>query len=383
MDSIISELIELNQKGSTLLGVGPMSKNCVDATIELSNEYNIPIFLIASRRQIEAKELGGGYSNNWTTESFAQYVKEKDKKKKVILCRDHGGPWQNTFEITEKMNFEEAMSTTKKSFSADIKSGFKFLHIDPSENITSSLNNNKIFETIFELYEFCLNEAKRKNKEIELEISVGKDSDPAQNISEIENNLLTIEKFCLNNGFKKPFFSAIRIGTHVKERKNIGKFNENCQSQLIKKEMNKIIRICNSKKIMMKHHNTDYLSDIALKMHTKLGIHGANVAPEFGVKETTEILNLLKKNKLQKEYEEFIEISFNSNKWKKWIIDGNNPSKEEKAIIVGHYVFSNPEFLDLKYRIEDKLKDISDLDEYLKNSIKGNIKKYLQCFKLI
>ena len=36
-----------------------MSKNCVDVTIDLSNNYEIPIFLIASRRQIDSEEFSG------------------------------------------------------------------------------------------------------------------------------------------------------------------------------------------------------------------------------------------------------------------------------------------------------------------------------------
>ena len=40
---------------------------------------------------------------------------------------------------------------------------------------------------------------------------------------------------------------------------------------------------------MLKEHNADYLSDNALKWHKKFGIHGANVAPEFGVCETKAI----------------------------------------------------------------------------------------------
>jgi len=31
-------------KGKTLLGVGPMSKNCVDATIEIANQYKYQSF---------------------------------------------------------------------------------------------------------------------------------------------------------------------------------------------------------------------------------------------------------------------------------------------------------------------------------------------------
>ena len=33
----------LSKKESTLLGVGPMSVNCVHATVEIANENNIPL----------------------------------------------------------------------------------------------------------------------------------------------------------------------------------------------------------------------------------------------------------------------------------------------------------------------------------------------------
>ena len=43
----------------TLLGVGPMSLNCVDSAIELSNSHRINLILIASRRQIDSEEFNG------------------------------------------------------------------------------------------------------------------------------------------------------------------------------------------------------------------------------------------------------------------------------------------------------------------------------------
>jgi len=55
----------LINKNSTLLGVGPMSVNCVDASIEIADKNNIPLMLIASRRQVDAECFGGGYVNNW------------------------------------------------------------------------------------------------------------------------------------------------------------------------------------------------------------------------------------------------------------------------------------------------------------------------------
>ena len=44
-----------------------MSINCVDAAIELANENDVPMFLIANHRQIDFEQFSGGcklfYSN--------------------------------------------------------------------------------------------------------------------------------------------------------------------------------------------------------------------------------------------------------------------------------------------------------------------------------
>ena len=100
----------------TLLGVGPMSINCVNATIELANDHEVPILMIASRRQIDSEEFGGGYVNNWKTNEFARYVTEKDKKCKILLARDHGGPWQSQIDVENKLSLKNAMKMAKKSF---------------------------------------------------------------------------------------------------------------------------------------------------------------------------------------------------------------------------------------------------------------------------
>ena len=55
------------------INIGPMSKNIVDAIIRFSNETNIPIDLIASRRQVD---YDIGYIG-WNTKEFSTYVKEK------------------------------------------------------------------------------------------------------------------------------------------------------------------------------------------------------------------------------------------------------------------------------------------------------------------
>ena len=71
------KLIKFINLKKTILGVGPMSLNCIDAANIVSNDYKIPMFLICSRRQIDSQSHGGGYVNNWTTEELNSYLKSK------------------------------------------------------------------------------------------------------------------------------------------------------------------------------------------------------------------------------------------------------------------------------------------------------------------
>ena len=141
----------VTQRRCTLLGVGPMSKNCVDSVIELANDYEIPLMLIASRRQVDSEEFNGGYVNGWSTERFAKYVIDRDKKGFVLLARDHGGPWQNDKEKSEGLSLHRAMESAKKSFKSDIESGFGILHIDPSIDIHGSPTVDEILLRVYEL----------------------------------------------------------------------------------------------------------------------------------------------------------------------------------------------------------------------------------------
>ena len=154
----------LVKRRNTMLGVGPMSKNCVDAVLEITNQLNIPIFLIASRRQIECKSLGGGYCNNWDTKSFSKYVFKKDKKKLTILSRDHGGPFQGNVEIEKKNDYKTTLNQAKQSFKFDIDNNFKIIHIDTSYGLDKIIPKTKSLEMLFELYAFVCNYAKKQKK---------------------------------------------------------------------------------------------------------------------------------------------------------------------------------------------------------------------------
>ena len=381
--NIIKQFI--TKKQCTVLGIGPMSKNCVDVVIELVNTYDIPLMLIASRRQIESAELGGGYVNNWSTEEFSKYIEKNDKNQNIILCRDHGGPYQNENENKKNYSFDEVMENAKKSFSVDIQSNFQIIHIDPTENLISDLTQDEMLNRIYDLYEFCYSIANKYNKKIFVEISLGKEDGGISNFSEIEYGIKNIKEFCNNKKLPLPLFMVIKTGNHVLETRNIGILEDIVDGKRLEEEdeIKKMIKFCNKENIMIKEHNGDYLGESTLRYHPKIGIHGINVAPEFGVIETKAILTYFEQNNLEEFKEKFIDIAYNSKKWEKWIMPNSTTTKNDKAIISGHYVFSSPEFKNLKNEILEKIDEKENFDKFLKSEIKKSIMKYLKNLKMI
>jgi len=369
-------------RNCTLLGVGPMSKNCVDATIDLAEQYKTPIMLIASRRQIDSAQFGGGYVENWTTEQFANYVNEKDVNKNIILARDHGGPWQNELEKSQNMNFKDAMQSAKDSYKADIDAGFHMLHIDPSVDIHSQPNTDQILERVYELYDFCWSYAQQKNQDIIFEIGTEEQSGGNNSKEELEYTLECMQNFCNANKMPFPSFVVIQAGTRVMETKNIGSFESpvRIENELPPEiQIPQMIDICNKYGIYMKEHNTDYLSTESLHWQPRLGIHAANIAPEFGVAETKAFVNALEENSHTDLLNDFFQISYDSMKWKKWMLKDTNASDMDRAIIAGHYVFSSDEFIKLKAEAIDR---IDDLNYILKNKVKESIYRYMKAFNL-
>ena len=64
--------------------IGPMTLNVVNS-VKKFNEKNNFFGLIPSRRQVECSNMGGGYVNNWSTESFKSHAEG------TLILRDHGG----------------------------------------------------------------------------------------------------------------------------------------------------------------------------------------------------------------------------------------------------------------------------------------------------
>lgn len=348
-----SKLNSSIKQGKTILGVGPMSWNCIDSVIEVANEQQIPIQLIASRRQVERAALGGGYVTS--TERLAKYVRAKDAGNYVLLARDHGGPWQGANE--EDLTHDEAMCEAILSYDADVKAGFDILHLDPS---LKSRPLEDIIKDIHEFHILCEGWAEGQGKEIFYEVGTEEHSGQISDITSFRYFVHEVAKLPNVN------FVVGNMGYWVKELENVGEFDEEQASDFVK--------VCNWNGVYLKGHNSDYLTGEQLSRYNKIGVHSINIAPELGTAETEELLYQLEFLRMDKDRQKFIDLAVKSGKWKKWMKDDAPVPDLYKAKICGHYIFETPEVLKIKEKA--KKKGFSNLG--IKLRLKGQIMNTLE-----
>lgn len=332
------------------LGIGPMSKLVIRAVIEHAYEQDKPLMLIASRNQIECERMGGGYVENFNTESFANFVKSYDRENKVILCRDHSGPFFSTKE--RGLSVEKAIDSTLQSIKVDIDSGFDLIHID-----CCFLQENVMAYTKLLIKE-SLKYAEEKGRKISIEIgseeNIGRG---ASDLKKFESELVEILEILV------PEFIVGQTGSLTKEVFQVGSFDLNGSR--------KLIEIAHRYGVKFKEHNGDYLNTYELNLRKAIGVDAINVAPEYGYLQTSMSTNLGYIYGFENEVNAFLKQAYESEKWRKW--QYGNTSDELKAIIAGHYVFSSKEYVELSKRLNDKF----NFDGFVISELKKQMDKYL------
>ena len=376
----------LTRRPCTLLGVGPMSRSCVEAAIEVANVHDVPLMLIASRRQIDARELGGGYVENWSTEELAAFVHQRDKRGHIFLSRDHGGPWQGNHEPTAEMSLHDAMARAKTSFEADIAAGFSVIHIDPSLGAAEVTSADVVWR-VAELYDFCWTAARRAGRDIVFEIGTEEQSATSGSLDELDAMLDQVRDVCDRGGLPLPVFVVAQTGTKVVERRNVGSMASpyRVDGELPAEiHVPKLIRLLNRHGVHLKQHNTDFLSDDVLAWIPRLGVHSANVAPEFGQVETLAIVDTARDKGLGDLADRFLAVALESGKWHKWVLPESQMTEFDRAVIAGHYVFATPTGREAIAAIESGLaKRGVDLGERRRTAVRGAIERYMRNFRLI
>lgn len=406
--TVVETLLELQKTGesATLLGIGPMSKNCVQATLELSHEDDYPVMFIASRNQVDADELGGGYVNGWNQFTFAKAVEEVAEEigydNLYYLCRDHGGPWQRDKERNDHLPTELAMELGKKSYVADIEAGFDLLMIDPTKDpfeIGKVIPLDTVLERTVDLIEFCEKERKaRQLPEIGYEVGTEETNGGLTSTATYETFILRLKEELEKRDLPMPTFIVGQTGTLTRKTEQVGTFNF--------KNAYDLAQMAKQYGVGLKEHNGDYLDDVTLLEHIPSEITATNVAPQYGTEETRAYLNLavlearLVENGLiqaaSNTRETLLIHAIKSERWRKWMVgkqkeltvdqilaSGDDQLQAEILDIAGHYTFNDDEVKSEIEKMYVNLKQFNiDGQRYVVDHIKRPIRDYAECYKL-
>lgn len=404
--TVVEELLTLQKTGesATLLGIGPMSKNCVQATLELSKEDDYPVMFIASRNQVDIDELGGGYVNGWNQFTFAKAVKEVAEAinydNLYYLCRDHGGPWQRDQERNEHISTEEAMKLGQQSYVADIEAGFDLLMIDPTKDpfeVGKVIPLEVVLERTVDLIGFCENERKARNlPEIGYEVGTEETNGGLTSTETYERFILQLKAELGKRGLPMPTFIVGQTGTLTRKTEQVGIFNF--------KNAYELAQMAKGYGVGLKEHNGDYLDDVTLLEHIPSQITATNVAPQYGTEETRAYLNLATVETKLVEYglieapsnlrDVLLVHAIKSERWRKWMVgeqkeltveaimaDGN--LSEEVLDIAGHYTFNDePVKKEIAKLYQNLAEHNVDGQRYVVDHIKRPIRDYAECYNL-
>ncbi|MFI8848757.1 class II D-tagatose-bisphosphate aldolase non-catalytic subunit [Streptomyces sp. NPDC053499] len=331
-----------------VVGIGPVSRCTVDAALTVARRRRTPLMLIPSRRQVDAEEFGGGYLG-WTTEEFADHVKERDPDGLLLLCRDHGGPWMHTAEadITEPA---EALESCVRSFTADLDAGFGLLHIDTSEGRpgTGPVPAQTAAARLVELYVRCHEAARERGVEVAYEIGFEPQDVSTNDPDEFKAALRLVLEGIEAAGAPRPRYVVAQTGTKVAELRNVGRFHEPHARDETLRQVSTLAATCHQEGVLLKAHNCDYLTTEETALLLRAGVDAFNVAPEYGVAETRALLRVLDEMELTRAKEDFLRLAHDSGKWRKWMLEPTTATDVERAVIAGHYVFRAEEGLRIR-----------------------------------
>jgi hypothetical protein len=362
------------EHGARGLGVGVVSRNTVDAAIEVAHERRVPVMLVASRRQVDSEEFGGGYVEGWCTEAFARYVRSRDPWNVVRLCRDHGGPWQHPSEVQAGLSEREALRSALASFETDILSGFEVLHVDTSVTCDGSAESRTLLDRLLFLYARASDIARERGLPIEFEIGYEEQGPEIPSRARLEASTCASLDALEEQGLPRPRYVVVQTGTKVVERRNIGELCAADRGKAADRRLRTVVDVCHGRSVAVKAHNCDYLHAAAWDMLADAGVDAANVAPEYGVVETSALLDILGRKGMRDDRDRFLQLAYDSGKWRKWMAAADSASDYERAVIAGHYVFSTPEFAVIRERLARRYGNgAKGLDRELRDPIKRQI----------
>ena len=393
-------------KSATLLGIGPMSPNLLQAAFELGRDCDFPLMFIASRNQVDLDELGGGYVNSWNQKRFSEDIAEAAQKVGFdglyYLCRDHGGPWQRDEERNAHLPEDEAMELAKKSYLADMLNGFDLLMIDPTKDpfeIGKVIPLDVVLRRTVDLIEWCEKERVfRGLPEIGYEVGTEETNGGLTSTDKYHTFIEQLKSELTAKGLPMPTFIVGQTGTLTRLTEQVGHYDFEAAISLA--EMAK------SYGVGLKEHNADYLDDVTLLEHTPANVTASNVAPQYGTEETRAYLKLcdvedllvkeglLKADEVSGLRNTLLVKAIETERWRKWMVGDQVNLTVEQILadhklsldildISGHYAFNDDE---VKAATEHLYKNLAqfniDGQRFVVDHIKRPLRQYVECYRL-
>jgi hypothetical protein len=332
------------------LGIGPMSRNVIDATIRMAYRHRRSVMVISSRNQVECEDFGGGYVEGWSTEEFTRYVHGRDPAGLLIICRDHGGPWQHPDEVASGLDEADAMARSITSLFCDIRSGVGVLHLDTSREGGGPADFHRAVRRLVTLYGQCQEFARVHGRQVIFEIGVEQQGSEADDPEEFRAKVACLVDSLAKESLQPATFVVGQTGTKVVGMENRGALVE--APGAVGTAVGKLARICWEHGLALKAHNVDYLPEYAIRELLRNGTDAVNIAPEFGVVETRAFLGLLSQLRLPQLRDSFLQLAYESGGWRKWFRDGD-ASDLDRSVAAGHYVFATDAFREIKRRVDE------------------------------
>ena len=406
MMQTVEGMIELTAQGrpSTLIGIGPMSPNLLQATFELARDCDFPPMFIASRNQVDLDELGGGYVNGWDQFRFAADIKAAAEavgyEGDYYLCRDHGGPWQRDGERNAHLPEDEAMALARKSYKADLEAGFDLLMIDPTKDpyqIGKVIPLDIVLARTVDLIQYCEDERRALGlPEIGYEVGTEETNGGLTSTEKYREFIERLKVELVARGLPMPTFIVGQTGTLTRLTEQVGHYDfDNAVS---------LAKMAASYGVGLKEHNCDYLDDVTMLIHAPAGVTASNVAPQFGTEETRALLRLaelegrLAEKGLVAEpsrlRDVLLERAILTERWRKWMVGEDTKltveqifADPEKALVIldiaGHYTFNEEP---VKAEVAKNAANLAachiDAQRYAVDCIKRSIRQFVEGYNL-
>jgi hypothetical protein len=259
----------------------------------------------------------------------------------VLLCRDHCGP-----------GFKSGPEDYYETVETDIEAGFDLIHVDFCH---LQADHQEKLEKSKDL----IKHIQVRDKDMMFEIGTDENVGTAEvDLARIENDIDFFLSFC------NPEFYVVQTGSLVKEINQVGNYDEAL--------VEGIAALLHHKGIRLKEHNADYLFFGDLKQRRNI-VDAINIAPMLGVLQTNYVLYRCLIHGF--DTTDFLNKSYESGRWKKWLYKNNNENKYLCSLAAGHYVFSSDEYrylIDRLERVENiKLAIVDEHYKLIDNYMKG------------